>query len=284
MSDPLLVQRSYFQTLMGSGQAALWNHALVPSGDSNAALPPNQGLFRAVSTNRMSQAIVEQVRELIRSGQLQPGDRLPSERLLGTQMGVSRVTVREALRVLEAAGLLEIRVGARGGAFVTTPSSGRVGSDLADLIGLSPLTAVEVTEARQVLEMGIIPLVVERATDEDIEQLRDMVRQHQQALKDGEFGLPMSADFHVRIAACTHNKALEMLVQSFHGPLLMSMRDAQVAAPLMGHRGTTEHRDFVEALADRDTARAEEIMRTHLQRTARRVARVSAERARAQNA
>jgi DNA-binding FadR family transcriptional regulator len=243
---------------------------------------PNSDLFRAVSSNRMSEAIVEQIRALIRGEQLRPGDRLPSERDLGERMGVSRVTVREALRVLEASGLIEIRVGARGGAFVTAPSSSRIGSGLADLISLSPLTAAEVTEARMVVELGIIPLVVERATKTDIAELRDMVRQHQNALKQGEYGMPMSAAFHVRVAACTHNNAIEMLVHSFHGPLLMSLREAQVAAPLMGHRGTTEHRDFVEALAARDAQLAQEIMWAHLQRTARRVARVNAERARGQ--
>lgn len=235
-------------------------------------------LFRVVSFNRMSEAIVEQIRSLIRSERLRPGDRLPSERDLGERMGVSRVTVREALRVLEAGGLVEIRVGSRGGAFVTSPTSSKVGSGLAELISLSPLTAGEVTEARQVVELGIIPIAVERATDADIADLREMVRQHQAALKKGEYDMTMSAAFHVRVAACTHNSAIEMLVHTFHGPLLMSLREAQVAAPLMGHRGTTEHRDFVEALASRDAERATEIMRRHLQRTARRVARVQASR------
>jgi DNA-binding FadR family transcriptional regulator len=163
---------------------------------------------------------------------------------------------------------------------VTSPSSTKLGSGLADLISLSPLTAGEVTEARQVFEVGIIPLVVERATEQDLTELREMVAQHQAALKNGEYGMPMSAAFHVRVAACTHNAAIEMLVHSFHGPLLMSLREAQVAAPLMGHRGTNEHRDFVEAVAKHDVERAEEIMRAHLGRTARRVARVQASRAR----
>jgi GntR family transcriptional regulator, transcriptional repressor for pyruvate dehydrogenase complex len=240
----------------------------------------DRDLYTVVSSNRMSEAIVDQIRGLIRGEQLRPGDRLPSERDLGERMGVSRVTVREALRVLEANGLVEIRVGARGGAFVTSPSSKKIGTDLADLISLSPLTAAEVTEARQVVELGIIPMAVERATDDDIAELRTMVKQHQAALKNGQYAMPMSADFHVRVAACTHNTAIEMLVHSFHGPLLMSLREAQVAAPLMGLRGTTEHRDFVEALAARDVERAEEIMAAHLQRTARRVARVQATRAR----
>ena len=232
-------------------------------------------LYKTVSSNRMSGAIVEQIRGLIRSEQLRPGDRLPSERDLGERMGVSRVTVREAMRVLEAGGLIEIRVGARGGAIVTSPSSTKIGSGLADLISLSPLTSAEVTEARQIFEMGIIPLVVERATEQDIAELREMVAAHQAAVKNDEYGLPMSAAFHVRVAACTHNAAIEMLVHSFHGPLLMSLRQAQVAAPLMGIRGTNEHRDFVEAVAKRDVAKAREIMRVHLDRTARRVSRTA---------
>lgn len=235
-------------------------------------------LYSVVTSNRMSEAIVEQIRGLIRSEQLRPGDRLPSERDLGERMGVSRVTVREAMRVLEAGGLIEIRVGARGGAVVTTPDSSKIGSGLADLISLSPLTAGEVTEARQVVELGIIPMVVERATDEDIEQLREMVAQHQAALKEGTYGMPMSAAFHVRVAACTHNSAIEMLVHSFHGPLLMSLREAQVVAPLMGVKGVSEHKEFVEAVARRDVARAEEIMSVHLDRTAKRVARTQASR------
>jgi GntR family transcriptional repressor for pyruvate dehydrogenase complex len=233
-------------------------------------------LYKTVSSNRMSEAIVQQIRGLIRSEQLRPGDRLPSERDLGERMGVSRVTVREAMRVLEAGGLIEIRVGARGGAIVTSPSSTKIGTGLADLISLSPLTAAEVTEARQVFELGIIPLVIARATAEDIAELREMVATHQAALKSGEYTMQMSAAFHVRVAACTHNAAIEMLVHSFHGPLLMSLREAQVAAPLMGVRGTNEHRDFVEAVARMDVDKAEQIMRAHLDRTARRVGKVKA--------
>ncbi|MGW4485538.1 FadR/GntR family transcriptional regulator [Amycolatopsis sp. NPDC004368] len=247
-------------------------------GGSAAAPRADSGLFDVVSSNRMSEVIVEQIRSLIRADKLRPGDRLPSERALCEQMGVSRVTVREALRVLEAAGLVAIRVGARGGAFVTTPSSTKLGANLADLVNLSPMTAPEVIEARQVVELGIIGMVIERATDEDVEQLREMTREHQAALKRGEYSMEMSAAFHVRVAQCTHNAAIEMLVHSFHGPLLMSLREAQVAAPLMGHRGTSEHREFVEAIAARDAEKASEIMAKHLRRTSQRIARVQASR------
>lgn len=239
---------------------------------STKAVPAGTGgdadMFKAVSLNRVSQAIVEQVKLLLRQGRLKPGDRLPSERELCERFGVSRVTVREALRVLEAGGLVDIRVGARGGAFVTSPTSQHIGEGLADLIHLSPLTVADVTEARQVFELGIIPLVVERATDEDIAALRDMVRIQQGALDRGEYVMSMSVDFHVRVAACTHNPAVEMLVQSFHGPLLMPLIEAQVVAPLTGYRGPEEHSALIDAIAARDVDRARSIMREHLYRTA----------------
>jgi DNA-binding FadR family transcriptional regulator len=244
------------------------------------AAPAGGGLYKRVAASRMSEAIVGQIRTLIRNELLRPGDKLPSERELSEQLGVSRVTVREALRVLEASGLLTIRVGARGGAFVTSPSSAKISTELADLVTLSPLTATEVTEARQVFEIGIVPLIVERATEQDIADLRAMVREHQAALRDGEYGMASSAAFHGRLAASTHNAAVEMFVRSFHGPLLMSLREAQVAAPLMGHRGTVEHRDLVEAIAAGDVGKAQDIMRLHLRRTARRVARVQQARER----
>jgi GntR family transcriptional repressor for pyruvate dehydrogenase complex len=241
----------------------------------SSAEASRDGMFTAVSSNRMSEAIVDQIKTLIRTNRLRPGDRLPSERELCERMGVSRVTVREALRILEAGGLVEIRVGARGGAFVTTPSSERLGAGLADLIQLAPVTAVDVTEARLVFELGIIPMIVERGTDDDVEKLRRLTDEHITALRQGEYTMAMSAEFHVRLAACTHNAAIEMLVHSFHGPLLMSLREASTAAPLMGQRGVYEHRDFVEAIAARDAARATEIMHRHLSRTAKRLARAA---------
>ena len=229
-------------------------------------------LFSAVSVGRVSQVIVDQIRALIRQGKLRPGDRLPSERDLCERFGVSRVTVREALRVLEAGGLIDVRVGARGGAFVTLPTNARLGEGLADLLQLSPLTAAEVTEARMVFELGIVPLVVERATEEDLVALERLCAEQQAALDEQRYTMEMSAEFHIRVAASTHNKAIEMLVQSFHGPLLMSLKEAQIAEPLMGHRGTHEHLEFVHAVRRRDVAAAESIMRTHVERTATRVA------------
>jgi GntR family transcriptional regulator, transcriptional repressor for pyruvate dehydrogenase complex len=227
-------------------------------------------MFSRVNVDRVSQVIVDQIKVLIRDGKLTPGDRLPSERELCQRFGVSRVTVREALRVLEASGLLAIRVGAHGGAFLTTPSAERLGEGLADLISLSRMTAANVTEARFIVELGVLPLAVERATDEDVEALFAMVADAELALEGGTYNIEMSAAFHVRLAECTHNPAIEMLMQSFHGPMRMSIEESHQAAP-MGRQGVEEHRRLAEAVKKRDLEAARAIMGTHLDRTAQRV-------------
>lgn len=229
-------------------------------------------MFRPVNSDRISQVIVDQIKLLIREGRLQPGDRLPSERELCQRLGVSRVTVREALRILEASGLLDIRVGARGGAFLTTPSTERLSEGLADLISLSHLTAVNVTEARIIVELGILPLAVERAAEADIAALSAMVDEARDALVTGTYNVGMSAAFHIRVAECTHNPAIAMLVRSFRGPLMMSLSESHRSAP-MSYQGVDEHFELTQAIKERDLTAAREVAIAHLARTARRVSR-----------
>jgi GntR family transcriptional regulator, transcriptional repressor for pyruvate dehydrogenase complex len=243
----------------------------APTGEGDASPSTGPELFSRVSVGRISEIIVEQIRLLMRQGQLKPGDRLPPERDLCERFGVSRVTVREALRMLESAGLVEIRVGARGGSFVTVPSSNRVGEGLADLLTLSVISAANVTEVRLILEVGIVPLVCERATEDDLAELEKICERSEVALRNGDYTMDMSLEFHARVAQSTHNPALEMLVESFRGPILMSLMEAREVAPEMGGLGTQEHERFIEAVRRRDCDDAARIMREHLARTAGRV-------------
>lgn len=229
-------------------------------------------VFRRVSTGRISEEIVEQVKLAIRDGRLQPGDRLPPERELTTQFGVSRMSVRDALRILEAGDLIEIRVGARGGAFVKAPGSHVVGEGIANMMMLASISAAEVTEARRILELGIVPLVVERANPEDIEALREICDESRAAVKAGNYRIELSAMFHVRFARASHNPAIELLVESLRGPLIMSLERAREAAHAAGVSGVREHAALVQAVRERDTSRAQAVMTTHLDRTARRLA------------
>ena len=234
--------------------------------------PAQDDMFSRVSSRRISEVIVEQIRELIRQGQLVPGSRLPAERELCERFGVSRVTVREALRVLEATGLVDIRIGARGGAFVTAPSAMRVGEGITDLLALSALSAQEVTEARRVFELGIIPLICERVNENDLDTLTELCDEADCAVEQGAYTMTMSSTFHARLAEAAHNGAISLLAASFHDPILMSLEMAQAVAPYAGAVGAREHRELISAIRRRDATAAIGIMTKHLDRTAARVA------------
>lgn len=228
-------------------------------------------LFTKVSPARVSADVVAQIRAALESGQLAAGDRLPPERDLAEQLGVSRVTVRDALRVLEANGLVTIRVGARGGAFVTVPDPDHVSGGLVDLLMMSRVSPTDITEARMVLELGALRLVCERATSEDLAALTEICDRSEQALRDGTFDVGLSAEFHIRLAQSAHNVAIGLVTEAFQEPLMRSLVQAKAVDPHMGDPGVHEHRLLVAAIAAGDARRAREVMRRHLGRTALRV-------------
>jgi GntR family transcriptional repressor for pyruvate dehydrogenase complex len=228
-------------------------------------------LFTPVATGRISGDIVDQIKTMIRDGRLAPGDQLPPERDLTRQLGVSRVSVRDALRMLEAHGLIEVRVGARGGAFVTAPAPSLIGESFADMLRLGAASPTEVTEMRLVFELGLLPLACERADEDDFAALEEICERAEAALAAGSHNVRVAAAFHRRLAGCTHNKALELFAESFHGPLLRSLQLAKRRAPEMGGTGVVEHRALIAALRARDAVAAQTIMAAHLNRTAERV-------------
>jgi len=228
--------------------------------------------FTRVSTGRISADIVDQIKVAIRDGRLAPGDQLPPERDLTRQLGVSRVSVRDALRMLEATGLIEVRVGARGGAFVTAPAPHLVSEGLADMLMLAETTPAEVTEARKVFELGMLELACERRTDEDLAELDAICDRADAALAAGNYDTAISAEFHTRLARCAHNRAIALFAETFQGPLLRSLQQARKVDPQMGQLGALEHRALVDTLRAREPEAAKEILSTHLGRTAERVA------------
>jgi DNA-binding FadR family transcriptional regulator len=227
------------------------------------------GLFEPMPATRASAAIVGQIRSLIRSGRLPIGSRLPAERELCEQLRVSRLSLREALRALESSGLVEIRLGSHGGAFITAPTTGSAGQGITDLLSTSGLSAVNVTEARTLFELGVVlPLVGERAAETDLRELRALCDEEERARDEGTYSVAVSFGFHLRLAMASHNPAVSMIMESFREAILMSMREARHE----GNQGAEEHRALVDAIERGDTASAKRIMADHLQRTADAVA------------
>jgi GntR family transcriptional regulator, transcriptional repressor for pyruvate dehydrogenase complex len=236
---------------------------------STEDLPPFSGgseLFRPVETGRMSGAIVEQIRDLIHRGQLQPGQRLPSERELAERFEVSRVTVRDALRALETMGLVEIRVGAAGGAFLTATSAAVVGEGIRNMLMTANVSPDEIAEVRLIVELGIVRLTIARATEQDIDDLRDLCRRAREALDANAYDTALSAEFHVRLARAAHNSAVEMVAPLFRGPLSMAPVRASEPSDLSHERSVTDHTELVDAIAARDLDAARRLMAKHLLR------------------
>jgi DNA-binding FadR family transcriptional regulator len=233
-------------------------------------------VFTPVSTGRLSGEIVGQIMSAIREGRLTPGDQLPPERDLTKQLGVSRVSVRDALRTLEAHGLIEVRVGARGGAFVTAPAAKLIGQGLTNMLMLGSVSAAEVTEARIVFELAMLDLAVQRASDEDIADLEEICDRADASLATGSYDVSISAEFHARLARCTHNDAVALFADTFYGAIVATLERAKELDPTVGRAGTVEHRALVDAIGARDAVMARRIMTEHLARTARRVGGITA--------
>jgi GntR family transcriptional regulator, transcriptional repressor for pyruvate dehydrogenase complex len=217
-----------------------------------------------VAGGRVSDQIVTQITALIHGGTLSPGDRLPPERVLADRFGVSRVTVRDALRVLEVQGLLRIKVGALGGAFVTAPSAAVLGEGLEDLIALATLSADEVAEARLVMELGILDLALQRATPEDIAELRAICARGKAAIADGTYDPEMSSDFHARLAQAAHNDTVVQISASFRGPLRMANVRAREHEPFS--KTVQDHEQILDAIERGERQAARALMAHHLTR------------------
>src|SRR5690348_9239226 len=186
-----------------------------------ARVERQSGLFAPVAVARASSSIADQIRQAIVTGKLEQGERLPPERELAEQFGVSRVTVRDALRALEAMGLIEVRVGARGGAFVTVPTGSILGQTMSDMMMMSAVTPEDIVEARLVVELGTVTLACARATDEDLAALYALAERSRTALAGKTYTREMSWDFHALVAQAAHNGAIASLTSSFRSSLSM---------------------------------------------------------------
>lgn len=222
--------------------------------------------LQAVEPRRLYRQIADQIRTLIGNGDVAPGARLPAERDLARQLGVSRPSLREALIALEIEGLLDVRVGS--GIYVS-PSGERARA--AEITGASG--PFEVIRARWMIEGECAALAARHGT---AAQLRAIRNAHANLLKEARrHHNPLDADraFHVCIAEATGNSALELVVQTLWdqrvGPLYRAL-ETKLEYPAMAAETTAEHDAVLEAILDRDAAAARSAMRRHMDMTKKR--------------
>jgi GntR family transcriptional repressor for pyruvate dehydrogenase complex len=213
--------------------------------------------LKPADSRRLYQQIAEQIRELIRNGHFKQGTRLPPERELAQQLGVSRPSVREALFALEIAGSVEVRMGA--GIYVRG-----MGEQATHGLGESPL---ELMQARLLLEGGLVAQACARVTPEGLAAVREALGAMREAVALGRSALDADRRFHLAIAGMAGNTVLERLVGE-----LFTERYSPMSMLLSAHADTgqnwqdalREHERILRALEQRDALAAETAMRAHL--------------------
>ncbi len=175
--------------------------------------------IKPLKYRRVSEEVADQLREAIFSGKLKPGDRLPPERDLAEQFGVSRLVLREALRSLEQMGLLVVKRGYGGGTFVSQVDKAAVSQSLSAMIRLGETSVDDLTEARLIYEPEIARLAAERATEIDLAKIKTLLDEQRTTLSRQSFGQPTNLSFHRAIAEATRNPVLIILVDAVMDPV-----------------------------------------------------------------
>jgi GntR family transcriptional repressor for pyruvate dehydrogenase complex len=229
------------------------------------------GLLTPAVRLRSLDDVVEKLRDLLLSGAAQPDQKLPSERSLSRMLEVSRTTVREALRTLEAQGLVQIRVGGTGGAFFQSPDPGLVGSALSMLLMFQSVTEADLHEYRLDFEQENAELAAVRATDQQRAQLEEFLAEARRLRDDGSADPlvqwpaieQLDLRVHEFLPELTHNAVRVAISKGIHEALKRSFEkvDPQPDSP---RQLACEVVELLELLVDSKGPEARRAMAAHL--------------------
>ena len=232
--------------------------------------------FQSIEPRRLYRQIADQIRELIRSGEFVAGARLPPERDLAKQLGVSRPSVREALIALEVEGLVEVRIGS--GIYVLGP--GVKADPVEGAGGVSPDTAVHATagpfelmRARYTIESECAALAAKSAKKSQVVALEEALEVMQREFESGKQPLGGDRLFHLRIAEATGNGALvavvKMLWEERTGPLYQRL-EHHYDTPGLWTAAMAEHRAVLKSIVEHDVPGSRAAMQRHLNKAYKR--------------
>lgn len=218
-------------------------------------------MLEKVKKTQTYEIVVDRIKSEIDKGTWKPGVSLPSERVLAEQLGVSRPSVREALRVLEVMGYVDIRQGQ--GTFAKEPDQNEKSSRILLSMLEQDDSVLEVLEIREIVEPQIAYLAAESATNRDIEVLEEIIKRMNEHVKTGESTVTDNIDFHLAIARSVKNNVL-FQVQKI---LLKASKDAVARyfeVPGRDNRSIIGHVQILNAIKDHNAEAAKQLMFDHL--------------------
>lgn len=214
--------------------------------------------FMAINRSKIWMQVADQIKDMIDRGEFAPGEKLPSERELCEQFGVSRMSIREALRKLQAQSYIDVKSGL--GTFVVEAGERSI-ARLGDWLETHVDSLKKLIELRMVIEPGIAELVAKRATETEVESLR--VHAKALATSDADKASGVDAAFHQELASITKNSMIEQIVEEIldatHDLRHVTLKDREhMMLASDGHAGV------VDAISKHDSNAAAAAMRRHL--------------------
>lgn len=218
--------------------------------------------FKKIHSRRLFEEVCDQIRNQIAAGNLRPGDKLPAERQLAEQFGISRSAVREALRSLEYAGLIVQRKGVKGGSFILGTEMGLVQS-FQNIFEAGGLSLVELTEARIAIQEIVVRMVVKNATEADFKALEKDLRKTERDLSEGIANIDPSSTqgFYSILAEVTGNRVIVMIVKALSQMLYQAIL---LLNPPFDFDIVNVRQQFITKLRARDADGAVEVMTEYL--------------------
>jgi GntR family transcriptional regulator, transcriptional repressor for pyruvate dehydrogenase complex len=222
-------------------------------------------MFEDVSRDKMPMRIIRQMRSAILSGKLKPGDHLPPEKELLEQFGVSKHTLREALRALEIIGLVNIRKGAGGGPIIGEVDLATTRDLVTNFLHFKNVSVPDLSQVRKLIEPNLARMAAERLTAQEIESLKAMNQACRKALNRGEniIGAKFEIEFHTLLAEASGN-ALLILILDFTNSYLGDMKMKIQPGLNFGERVLEAHEEILKAIEERNGDAASKAMLAHV--------------------
>jgi GntR family transcriptional repressor for pyruvate dehydrogenase complex len=218
-------------------------------------------MFEQLQHKRIYEEVVEMIVQRIRSGTLTVGQKLPPERILAEEMGVSRTSLREALRSLESMGYIYSVTG--GGNYVNSVSIENVLSPLSAMMAQDHKLAADIIDVRLHLEVHMAGLAAKNASKQQIAQMYSAILDMQSEIEQGGNGIRGDNQFHLEIAKASQNRAFAIITELVGG-LMAESRKATLDIPGQPAKSIEDHMAIFEAIQNGDGAKAAAAMESHL--------------------
>lgn len=217
-----------------------------------------------VQVPKAADILANQLRDMIVSGRLTPGNFLPTERMLVTDSGLSRTSVRDALRVLESEGLINTKVGRSGGSMITLPGREAVARSVELFVRTHGIRLESLLECRVAVEPTLAALCAKHRTAEQLQEIEDLHQDFVESVDNVVRYKAVNLDWHLAIARASGNEPLTALMEAISRPIRDAMDYQHVTTPDLRRTAVAAHTKIIEAIRDRDSDSAFRRMERHV--------------------